>query len=81
METQLRLATYIKDYLEDHTKDGDLIPSNTGIDNASVESQISQYNAIKLRRDKLIEDSSNSNPVVEELNNSLHEAEHHTRCG
>lgn len=72
METQLRLATYIKDYLEDHTKDGDLIPSNTGIDNASVESQISQYNAIKLRRDKLIEDSSNSNPVVEELNNSLH---------
>ncbi len=36
METQLRLATYIKDYLEDHTKDGDLIPSNTGIDNASV---------------------------------------------
>ena len=72
LETQLRLATYIKDYLEDHTKDGDLIPSNTGIDNASVESQISQYNSLKLRRDKLIEDSSDSNPVVEELNNSLH---------
>ena len=72
METQLRLATYIKDYLEDHTKDGDLIPSNTGIDNASVESQISQYNTLKLRRDKLIEDSSDRNPVVEELNNSLH---------
>lgn len=72
LETQLRLATYIKDYLEDHTKDGDLIPSNTGIDNASVEAQISQYNTLKLRRDKLIEDSSDSNPVVEELNNSLH---------
>ena len=72
LETQLRLARYIKDYLEDHTKGTDLIPSNTGIDNASIENQISQYNTIKLRRDKLIDDSSDSNPVVEELNNSLH---------
>lgn len=39
LETQLRLARYIKDYLEDHTKGTDLIPSNTGIDNASIENQ------------------------------------------
>lgn len=72
LETQLRMAKYIKEYLEDNSKNGDLIPSNTGIDNASVENQIAQYNAIKLRRDKLINDSSDSNPVVQELNNSLH---------
>lgn len=71
LETQLRLANYIKDYLTDPTKEVDLIPTNTGISDMNIETQINQYNAIKLRRDKLIEDSSDRNPVVQELNNSL----------
>ena len=71
LETQLRLATYIKDYLTDPTREIDLIPANTGISDMNIESQIAQYNTIKLRRDKLIEDSSEKNPVVEELNTSL----------
>ena len=71
LDTQLRLADYIKEYLTDPKRDIDLIPSNTGISDMKIESQISQYNAAKLRRDKLIEDSSERNPVVEELNNSL----------
>ena len=71
LETQLRLATYIKDYLTDPTREIDLIPANTGISDMNIESQIAQYNTIKLRRDKLIEDSSEKNPVVEELNKSL----------
>ena len=50
----------------------DLIPANTGISDMNIESQISQYNAARLKRDKLIDDSSEKNPVVEELNNSLH---------
>lgn len=71
LETQLRLATYIKDYLTDPTREIDLIPANTGISDMNIESQIAQYNTVKLRRDKLIEDSSEKNPVVEELNTSL----------
>ena len=71
LDTQLRLAEYIKEYLTDPTKEIDLIPSNTGISDINIESQISQYNAAKLRRDKLIEDSSEKNPVVVELNNTL----------
>lgn len=71
-ETQLKLAQFIKDYLTDPTKSRDLIPSGTGISDATVESQIGQYNALKLKRDKLIADSSESNPVVEELNNTIH---------
>ena len=72
LETQLQLAQYIKDYLTDVRKETDLIPANTGISDMNIESQISQYNAIKLKRDKLINESSDSNPVVEELNNALH---------
>ena len=37
----------------------------------NIESQINLYNTAKLKRDRLIDDSSDSNPVVEELNNSL----------
>ena len=71
METQLRLAKYIKEYLTDPKKEIDLIPSNTGISDMNIENQITLYNATKLKRDKLIEDSSDKNPVVNELNNSL----------
>lgn len=71
LETQLRLAQYIKEYLIDPAKETDLIPANTGLSDASVESQINTYNELKLRRDKLIDDSSDKNPVVEEMNNSL----------
>lgn len=71
LETQLRLAQYIKEYLTDPRKESDLIPSNTGISDMNIESQISMYNTAKLKRDRLISDSSDKNPIVEELNTSL----------
>ena len=71
LETQLRLAQFIKDYLTDPTKDTDLIPSNTGIGDMNIESQINLYNTAKLKRDALVDDSSENNPVIQELNNSL----------
>lgn len=71
LETQLRLANFIKDYLTDPTKETDLIPSNTGISDINIESQINQYNTVKLKRDRLEDDSSERNPVVMELNNTL----------
>ena len=72
LETQLRLARYIKEYLTDPKKETDLIPANTGISDMNIETQITAYNATKLKRDRLISDSSDKNPVVEELNNTLH---------
>lgn len=71
LETQLRLANFIKDYLTDPGKETDLIPSNTGISDMNIENQINLYNTAKLKRDHLIDDSSVNNPVVQELNNSL----------
>ncbi len=71
LETQLRLAQFIKNYLTDPTKERDLIPSNTGIGDANIEGQINLYNTAKLKRDHLIDDSSENNPVVKELNNSM----------
>ena len=70
-ETQLRVASYIKEYLTDPSKNKDLIPANTGISDMGIESQIAQYNMTKLKRDKLLDESSERNPIVEEMNTSL----------
>lgn len=70
LELQSRMSQYIKDYLTDPSKSTELIPSNTGVD-INIESQIALYNANKLKRDKLIEGSSDKNPIVQELNKNL----------
>ena len=70
-ETQMRIALYIKEYLTDPARAVDLIPSNIGINDAAIEGQISQYNALKLQRDKLADDSSEANPVVAEMSATL----------
>ena len=71
MELQIEMANYIKQFLVDPSKITGLIPSNTGIADANIEAQIVQYNTNKLKRDKLVKNSSNKNPVVQELNNTL----------
>lgn len=83
LENQLSIAKYIKEYLVDPQKNSDLIPANTGISDNSVESQIKEYNDVLLKRDKLIAGSSNKNPIVIDLNNSLSgdEADDHPFCG
>lgn len=71
-EVQLKVAQYVKNYLADPTKSGDLIPANSGIEDNEIEGQIGQYNALKLRRDRLIKESSEENPVVEEIDKAMH---------
>ena len=70
LENQLSVAQYIRNYLSDPQKALDLIPANT-ITDMTVEQQISAYNEMLLKRDNLIRNSSDKNPVVMDLNNSL----------
>ena len=69
-DMQLRLATYIRDHLAS-MHGTDLIPSNTGIENSGIETQINQYNEAMLRYQKIAATSSKENPVMVELSNSL----------
>ena len=71
LENQRTLAVYIRDYLADPAKAGELIPANTGIADVNIEGQIAEYNELMLKRDKLIGNSSEKNPVVMDMNNSL----------
>jgi capsular polysaccharide biosynthesis protein len=61
----------MKAYLEDASKESELIPVNTGLQDSYINEQIAQYNVMKLRRDKLIEEGSAQNPVVLDVNTTL----------
>ena len=61
--TQLRWQVY-QGISHRPKKETDLIPANTGISDMNIETQITAYNATKLKRDRLISDSSDNEPVV-----------------
>ena len=71
-ETQLKWAGFIRDYLNDPTKSRELLPTNTGLEGSNIDSYITKYNSLKLKRDRIADDSGDANPVLEELDQTLH---------
>ena len=70
VELQLALANNIATYIGT-MGDSELIPSNTGIANTGIESQITQYNETMLKYQKIAATSSSENPVMIDLTRSL----------
>ena len=71
MNNQLSIAKFIREYLVDQTKAFELLPSNSGIENDNVESLIAEYNKLLLERQRFVDNSSNNNPLVNDLNKQL----------
>lgn len=71
LSNQLYMAQYIRSYLTDPANKNQLLPANSGIDNANIESQISLYNEKQLQRNSLIANSSERNPLVIDLDRAL----------
>ncbi len=69
LRNQLSMANYIKDYIDkvDDSKINELLPANTGINNSSIEELISQYNNLVLSKNLLLNNSSEDNPLVEDM--------------
>ena len=72
LNNRLSIVEYIRRNLSDKSDD-QLLPVNSGIDNANLERQISEYNALLLRRNSLLSNSSERNPLVIDMNQSLAE--------
>ena len=68
---QLNIATYLRDYINLPSNTNNLIPSNSGLINGAIESQIQEYNKLLLKRDNLLENGTETNPIIAELNNNL----------
>ncbi|WP_297905610.1 polysaccharide biosynthesis tyrosine autokinase [uncultured Parabacteroides sp.] len=71
LNTQLSMARYIRNYLTNATAKNQLLPANSGIESPGIEQQIASYNTAQLRRNDLVANSSEKNPLVIDMDNSL----------
>ena len=71
LNTQLSMASYIRNYLLNFTSENQLLPANSGIESSAIERLITEYNTMQLRRNELVASSSEKNPLVLNLDRSL----------
>ena len=77
--TELKLQQRILEMVssEIHAKDGDeyhVIPSNIGISDSGLSNILQQYNTLVSERNRLVANSSSTNPRVLSLNSSIKDA-------
>lgn len=71
LNTQLSMARYIRNYLTAASSRNQLLPANSGLESANIENQISEYNNLQLQRNNLVANSSEQNPLVIDMDESL----------
>ena len=71
LNTQLAMTRYVRNYLTGGNSRNQLLPANSGIESSGIEKQIADYNALQLQRNNLVANSSESNPLVVDLDQSL----------
>ena len=71
LNTQLSMARYIRNYLTANSSRNQLLPANSGLESVNIESQISEYNSLQLQRNNLVANSSEQNPLVVDMDESL----------
>lgn len=69
LANQQQIVTYLKELLQE--KKNYLLPNNIGLQNADVQSIITDYNNTLLRRNSLARNSSDESPIVKDYDNRL----------
>ena len=65
--TQLRLITYLRDYVNDPQNELQAIPANVGLTDAALANMIGKYNEVIVERNRLLRTASETNPAVLDL--------------
>ncbi|MBQ0021387.1 MAG: polysaccharide biosynthesis tyrosine autokinase [Bacteroidales bacterium] len=71
LTNKIQVLQYLASYVEASNHKNQLIPANTGIGVASIESQIATYNTKMLARNNMVANSSENNPLVIEMDAEL----------
>jgi len=71
IDNQINMADYMKSYLQRNSRYYELIPSSIGIQDNGIQKQISEYNEIVSKRNRLLTNSSERSPIIVELNSQL----------
>ncbi|MGJ1274841.1 GumC family protein, partial [Sphingobacterium siyangense] len=67
--TQLQLVDYMKQYVQSNNTE--LLPTNIGLQDLSIEKTIAEYNKMVLERDGLLKSSTIDNPVIKNINDNI----------
>lgn len=68
--TQLELSKTMIDYME-NSSNNELLPSNIGIESEEVAGAVNNYNQLILYRNKLLQSSTEKNPVVQNVDTQI----------
>lgn len=71
LNNQLQMTRYMRNYLTNEANRSTVLPANSGIGNSSIENQIAEYNALMLQRNQLAANSSDTHPVVMDMDAQL----------
>ncbi len=71
LDNQLYVTRFVRNYLSNSTDNKQLIPMASSIQHAGIASQISEYNSVVLKRNSIVSNSSESNPLALNLAESL----------
>ena len=71
VETQLKLAEYLRDHITNSFQTYETIPVNTGLEDAKISNEITQYNNLIMQRERLLEASSSESPAVKQVEATL----------
>jgi tyrosine-protein kinase Etk/Wzc len=70
-EVQLKVLSYLTNYLDDEKNIYKTVPVSLGITEPSLQLLISEYNAAQLKRETLLKSTTSSNPVIKDLDTEL----------
>ena len=71
LSNQLYMARYIRDHINNKNSKDQLLPANSGINSAAIEQQINDYNEKMLQRNSLVANSSEENPLAQDMDKNL----------
>lgn len=71
LNNQLSVARYVRSYLSADANHNQLFPSNVGLQSSNVQGLINEYNNKMLQRNALAAKSSETNPIVVQLDEQL----------
>ena len=71
INNQISITRYIRNVLMSSTAADQLLPVNSGLSSSNIENQIGTYNTMMLRRNSLVANSSEENPLVLDLDENL----------
>ena len=68
ISTQVTMAEYMRDYVNNPANDNNVLPVNVGLEDKTLTASINQYNELVLERQRLLLTATPDNPTVQQLN-------------